>query len=88
VLALTGIAALAAGIALVLRTTEPSSSPLADATLSKGRELPAVARSADELFEASVPFPRTGEESTRVDRIESSRAADLRKNRFLAWGVR
>ena len=87
VLAMTGIAALAAGIVLVLRPPGPSATPSADATVSKSQELPALARSADELFEASVPFPRAGEESMRVDRIASSRAADLRRNRFLAWGV-
>ena len=46
------------------------------------------ARSADALFDATTPFPRHGEESARIDRIASARAADLRQNRFAAWGVK
>jgi hypothetical protein len=44
-------------------------------------------RSTDELFGAQ-PFPRTGGESQRIDRIATARASDLRQNRFAAWGVR
>jgi hypothetical protein len=46
------------------------------------------ARSADDLFDAATPFPRRGEESARMDRIASARAADLRRNRFASWGVK
>ena len=45
-------------------------------------------RSTADLFDATTPFPRTGGESARVDRIAGARAADLRANRFAAWGVR
>ena len=44
-------------------------------------------RSTDDLFGAA-PFPRTGGESQRIDRIAMARASDLRQNRFAAWGVR
>jgi hypothetical protein len=47
-----------------------------------------AARSTTDLFDAATPFPRTGGESARVDRIAGARAADLRANRFAAWGVR
>jgi len=80
--ALAGVATLAAGVALVLdhaRTTSPGAG--AAAALVR-------ARSADDLFDASTPFPRRGGESARVDRIASAREADLRQNRFAAWGVR
>ena len=57
--------------------------PRGDATAELVR-----ARSADDLFDATTPFPRHGEESARIDRIASARAADLRRNRFAAWGVK
>lgn len=76
--ALTGVAALAAGVALFLGRV-----PQGPPTAAWAR-----ARSADELFDAATPFPRHGQESARIDRIASARAADLRHNRFAAWGVR
>jgi hypothetical protein len=80
--ALTGVAALAAGLALFVgRPTAPADRPAATAALVR-------ARSADGLFDAATPFPRSGQESARIDRIASARAADLRQNRFAAWGVR
>ena len=72
----TGITAIAAGLALFV------GAPRGDAS--------AVirARSAAGLFDASTPFPRSGEESQRIDRIAAARAGDLRANRFAKWGVR
>lgn len=46
------------------------------------------ARSTTELFDAAEPFPRTGGTTARIDKIARSRAADLRQNRYVAWGVR
>ena len=45
-------------------------------------------RSTAELFDPAEPFEAKGGESARVDKILSARAADLRNNRFAAWGVR
>jgi hypothetical protein len=43
-------------------------------------------RSTTSLF-APEDFPREGGQSSRIDRIASERSADLRTNRFVAWGV-
>jgi hypothetical protein len=80
--ALTGVAALAAGVALFL-----GRAPLPEPALG-GAAAMVHTRSADELFDAATPFPRHGGESARVDRIASARASDLRNNRYAAWGVR
>jgi hypothetical protein len=77
--AITGITALAAGLALFFG--QPKLEAPATAAL-----IPA--RSTQELFDATTPFPRRGEESARIDRIAAARASDLRANRFAAWGVR
>jgi hypothetical protein len=45
-------------------------------------------RSTQELFDPTVPFDARGGESERMERIVAARAADLRANRFAAWGVR
>ncbi len=45
-------------------------------------------RSTQSLFDPAKPFARIGGESARLDRIARARAADLRANRFAAWGVR
>ncbi len=45
-------------------------------------------RSTQELFDPATPFPSKGGESERLGKIVASRAADLRANRFAAWGVR
>lgn len=79
---LAAAAAIAAGVALVLDGGEPATT---GANPSVGL---ARARSADDLFDAAVPFPRSGNESARVDRIAAARGADLRRNRFTVWGVR
>jgi hypothetical protein len=60
--------------------------PAAPMTSAQASFIPA--RSAADLFDAATPFPRTGGESARIDRIASARASDLRANRFAAWGVR
>jgi hypothetical protein len=45
------------------------------------------ARSTQELFDPATPFPTKGGESERLDKIVAARSADLRANRFAAWGV-
>lgn len=79
--ALTGVAALAAGVALFLgRAGEvPSAAPPVALV---------PARSSEGMFDAATPFPRRGEESARIDRIAAARVADLRHNRFATWGVK
>jgi hypothetical protein len=79
--ALTGVAALAASVALFFGRPPAPRPPAPTAELVR-------ARSADDLFDATTPFPRHGEESARIDRIASARTADLRRNRFAAWGVK
>jgi hypothetical protein len=78
-------AALAAGVALFVGRSPTT--PSGGAVVAPIAAL-VHTRSADDLFDAATPFPRTGEESARMDRIVSSRAADLRRNRFAAWGVK
>jgi hypothetical protein len=77
--ALAGVAALAAGVALFVAPS--GTRPPVTAALVR-------TRSADSLFDPATPFPRRGEESARIDRITSARVADLRQNRFTAWGVK
>jgi hypothetical protein len=86
--ALTGVAALAAGVALLvlrphaaeLTATAPSGASAAHTPMSRSR-------STIDLFDPVTPFARTGGQSARIDRIASARAAELRENRFVAWGV-
>lgn len=80
IVVVTGVTAIAAGLALFFGQL---GQPRVDASAAMIR-----ARSAQELFDASTPFPRSGDESARVDRIAAARAGDLRANRFAAWGVR
>lgn len=79
---ITGVAALAAAFALVFVPAKRAAAPAAAAAAL----IPA--RSTDDLFDAATPFPRSGEESARIDRIAAARGSDLRANRFAAWGVR
>jgi hypothetical protein len=81
--ALAGVAAMAAGVALFVGQAAKPRQTEGAATAALVR-----ARSADDLFDAATPFPRRGEESARMDRIASARAADLRRNRFASWGVK
>jgi len=69
------VVALAAGIVLVVGRV---GSPVEATAL-------AVSRSTQPLF--SDPFPKTGSESSRVDRIAMARSGDLRDNEFARWGV-
>ena len=73
--------ALAASVALFVRAPVNEDAP----TLASFEPLVPV-RSTQPLFRE--PFARAGGESARIDRIASARAADLRDNRFAAWGVR
>jgi hypothetical protein len=86
VVAAVGLLALAAGVALVFRQTGTTAPGRGDGAP------PAVAmiapRSTMDLFDVATPFPRSGEETARIDRIAASRAADLRHNRYSQWGVR
>lgn len=91
---LASAAAMAAGIALIIgRMIQVGGVPARGAAEAPGSSIAAAqasfirARSASELFDAATPFPRSGGESARIDRIASARAADLRANRFAAWGV-
>lgn len=81
--ALAMAAALAMIVPQALRSPAPVGAPASAATASLIR-----ARSTTDLFDAAEPFPRSGGESQRMDRIVSARTADLRANRFKAWGVR
>jgi hypothetical protein len=81
--ALASAAALAAGVALFVGRVGPEGRAPLGATAAL-----VPARSADDLFDAAVPFPRRGQESARIDRIASARGADLRSNRFAAWRVK
>jgi hypothetical protein len=76
--------ALAASVLIVLRPAERRLEPGAvSATVERGALTPA--RSTQELF--SDKF-EPGEASTRIDRIATARARELRSNRYALWGVR
>lgn len=79
--AIAGVTAIAAGIALYVAPASNDASVASAPALTRSR-------SAVELFDPATPFPRSGGESARVDRIASARATDLRSNRFALWGVR
>ncbi|EYF02047.1 hypothetical protein [Chondromyces apiculatus] len=85
--ALSGLAAAAAAVALFLNPA--ADSPTASHILSGSGAQAALipSRSTSELFDPATPFPREGGESARIDRIATARAADLRANRYAAWGV-
>ncbi len=97
---MSAVVAMAAGVFLFVRQMGQSEAPApasmaaatsAPAARAPGAQPPApriASRSTTDLFDATTPFPRTGGESARVDRIAGARAADLRANRFAAWGVR
>ena len=80
---ITGALAMAAVVTLFVIPAQKNASP--SATMVNASLIPS--RSTIDLFDAE-PFPRSGGESQRIDRILSSRAADLRANRFATWGVR
>jgi hypothetical protein len=64
----------------------PASGELEAVAISSSASL-AVSRSTQGLFDAAVPFERSGGTSERVDRIARSRAGELRANRFARWGI-
>jgi hypothetical protein len=79
------LAALAAGVALVLGGAHGSPSASQTVATQTGTSLVST-RSTQALFRE--PFASTGGQTARVDRIAMARAADLRKNEFARWGVR
>jgi hypothetical protein len=81
--ALSGVVALAAGVALLLGQLDRAAAPAASLSASALIH----ARSTDDLFDPAQKF-EVGAQSARIDRIASARASDLRQNRFAAWGVR
>ena len=93
---MTAVVAMAAGVMLLVgrlgqQENAPAPASVAQApaaTAAAEQRARIAARSTSDLFDATTPFPRTGGESARVDRIASARASDLRANRFASWGVR
>jgi hypothetical protein len=86
---MTGLAALAAGFALLfLRPHSREISAIAPSGASAAHTPMNRSRSTMDLFDPVMPFARTGGQSARIDRIAGARAAELRENRFVAWGVR
>jgi len=92
---LSAIVAVAAGVALFFGSLSWLETR-AGGPVTERPQLPAAAsiaelavtRSTQELFDPATPFPSKGGESERMGKIVASRAADLRANRFAAWGVR
>jgi hypothetical protein len=93
--ALTSVAAVAAAVALYFGragelgapTTQTAAAPATAGVAAVAQAALIRARSTSDLFDPETPFPRSGGTSERIDRIASARAADLRANRFAAWGV-
>lgn len=94
--ALSTLAAVAAGVAMMIGGAAQESLPAAHMERAAGAVAAAPAspralieaRSTTALFDAAVPFPKVGGQTARIDRIAAARAADLRNNRYAAWGVR
>lgn len=82
----TAIAMAAGVLFLVTRMLGPQNAPNGGAR-SEGLTAQIPSRSTMDLFDPNEPFPSSGGESERVDRIADARAADLRANRFAAWGL-
>ncbi|MEZ4442577.1 MAG: hypothetical protein R3B72_26015 [Polyangiaceae bacterium] len=86
---LGAIVALAAGIALFIGSLAIIESGQGNKSTARTEAAELLeARSTEELFDPAEPFPARGGESERMGRIVEARAADLRANRFAAWGVR
>lgn len=81
--ALSSLAAAAAAVALLFSSAD---APGPHAPAAQIELIPS--RSTAALFDPATPFPREGGETARIDRIAGARAADLRANRYAAWGVR
>jgi hypothetical protein len=80
--------AVAAAVALWFVSTSPVHEGSGRAAEAAARAALIAPHSTDALFEPSTPFPATGGESERLEKIVSARATDLRANRFARWGVR
>ena len=77
------VAAAAAVFGLFLRTEKPAGTARADV-----RSAHMIgAHTTSTLFDPAEPFPRSGGTTSRVDKIEASRNAELRDNLFASWGV-
>lgn len=83
--AIAGAVAIAASFVMFFRAAD---APAPSAASIQASSALVRTRSAQELFDPATPFPRHGGETARIDRIMTSRASDLRKNRFHTWGVR
>lgn len=82
------LVAVAAAIALFVGSWRETVEPQAPVAARAPAVELVSARSTQPLFDPTVPFAARGGESERMDRIVEARAADLRANRFAAWGVR
>ncbi|WP_437680379.1 hypothetical protein [Sorangium sp. So ce131] len=91
--ALSTLAAAAAAAALMFGEVGDERASVARAPAAPAAALAPLpslieARSTAALFDPAAPFPREGGQTARIDRITAARAADLRQNRYAAWGVR
>lgn len=86
--AAAGITAIAAGLALFFSAPRLDQAQRRPSAGGDARAALIRARSTQDLFDASTPFPRSGRESARIDRIAAARGSDLRANRFASWGIR
>ncbi|MFO0613706.1 MAG: hypothetical protein U0414_14020 [Polyangiaceae bacterium] len=81
VFVLVAAAAAIVGLYVQRRGVDPS-------TASRATRAPLIeARSSQELFDPMKPFDREKGTTERVDKITTTRDAELRDNRFNAWGV-
>jgi hypothetical protein len=76
--------AAAAAFGFLLTRPEPASLAVSAAKVAAPARSFARSRTTGELFDA--PFAANGA-TERIDRIASSRARELRENRYLAWGL-
>jgi hypothetical protein len=74
-----GVTAFAVAASIVLARSQPSAPTVAFSPVVRSR-------STQTLFHE--PFAARGAASSRIDRIASARAADLRENMFTRWDVR
>jgi hypothetical protein len=77
----TAVLALAASVALVVRSSSDSPS---------GQQLAREAKALVQSRSTAALFPakfEPGQASQRIDRIATARERDLRENRFALWGV-
>ncbi len=93
VMLMSSIAAVAAGLMMLfgsMAILETTSGPSArrDKEPTAPRAVMVEARSTQALFDPTTRFATKGGESERLGKIVAARAADLRANRFAAWGVK